>query len=815
MRNPAKLATNPRTRTAPKLKAVLEAEVGGSTSSAAAIFFLPAFPGAGAGEPSSDGADAGAVSGAAPGGESASWSGCNLLWRWRRWWCHGWWWRNLNRRSESRSHNGHADLDHREIVRVAEHGCDVFSGLRSAFHTRPKLRKPFCCWPKPSLELELIKVVKNYMIHKNVLELLLRGELGLAEKLDHGYFSSARVMLTADTMEETPNKMARQRREEEALRSIFWIDENEEIYEKVKLHRVKRSGIKLRALLELAVFVAILCTLVVSLTVDKVYKHLIWGLEVWKWCVFVMVTLSGMFMTNWFMHLALFIIERNYLLRKKVLYFFSMKNVQVFIWFSLVLVAWIFLFEEDNKHSRKTKKFLDLITWTIVSLLVGSILFLMKTFALKVLASKFNVRNFFERIQESVFHQYVLQTLSGPPHVEEAERVGCKPKRGHLSFMSTEDGSVKGKKVLDMGKVSALAMRVLIEAVRASGLSTISSTLDECINRRGKHDKEITNEMEAVAAAYDIFNNVAQPNRNYINEDDLLRFMIKEEVVDLVLPLIEGTETGKITRKAFIEWVVDKLIAGVLTIITFIIWLILLDIASTKFLLVFSSQFVGLAFMIGSTCKNIFESFVFVFVFVFVMHPYDVGDRCVVDGVMLLIEEIHLLTTVFLKIDNEKVFYPNAKSRHGRFYRTLSIAFSTPAAKIATFKKRIGEYLVKNPHHWYPKPMLMVKVIENVNKLKMNLLVQHTINFQNFGEKNLRRTKLFIAIKRVLEELQIDYTLLPQDVHLTTEDILLKKAEFSSLIWAVQAVWSLSYKKLICDGDNETVLPFSTQISQT
>ena len=76
---------------------------------------------------------------------------------------------------------------------------------------------------------------------------------------------------------------------------------------------------------------------------------------------------------------------------------------------------------------------------------------------------------------------------------------------------------------------------------------------------------------------------------------------------------------------------VDKLIAGVLTIITFIIWLILLDIASTKFLLVFSSQFVGLAFMIGSTCKNIFESFVFVFV----MHPYDVGDRCVVEGVMV------------------------------------------------------------------------------------------------------------------------------------------------------------------------------------
>ncbi|ESQ46435.1 hypothetical protein EUTSA_v10000065mg [Eutrema salsugineum] len=581
-------------------------------------------------------------------------------------------------------------------------------------------------------------------------------------------------------------------------------DENEEIYKKVKQNQVKRSRTKPMALLQYAVLMTILCTLVVSLTVDQVNKHHIWGLELWKWCVLVMVTLCGMCFTNWFMHLAVFIIEKNYLLRKKVLYFVHglKKNVQVFIWFSLILVTWIFLFEEDHKHSRKTKKFLDFITWTIVSLLIGSILFMVKTLALKVLASKFNVRNFFERIQESVFHQYVLQTLSGPPLIEEAEKVGQEPSTGHLSFTSTEDGSVRGKKVLDMGKVhkmkqekvSALTMRVLIEAVGGSGLSTISNTLDECHNEK-KTNKEITNEMEAVAAAYDIFNNVAHPNHNYIEEADLLRFMIKEEV-DLVLPLIEGAETGKITRKALTEWVikvytsrkalghslndtktavkqVDKLIIGILTVATFIIWLILLDIATTKFLVVFSSQFVGLAFMIGSTCKNIFESFVFVFV----MHPYDVGDRCVIDGVMLLVEEIHLLTTVFLKIDNEKVFYPNAvliSKPISNYYRSpdmgdfieFSIAFSTPATKIATFKERIAKHLVQNPQHWYPEPMLMVKAIENVNKLKMNLLVQHTINFQNFAEKNVRRTGLFIEMKRILEELKIDYTLLPQDVHL-------------------------------------------------
>ena len=86
----------------------------------------------------------------------------------------------------------------------------------------------------------------------------------------------------------------------------------------------------------------------------------------------------------------------------------------------------------------------------------------------------------------------------------------------------------------------------------------------------------------------------------------------------------------------------DKLISGVLYVVIFIIWLVLLDVLTTKFLVVFSAKLVGLAFIVGSTCKNIFESFIFVFV----MHPYDVGDRCVVDGVAVNnVQVFYLLTT--------------------------------------------------------------------------------------------------------------------------------------------------------------------------
>ena len=68
----------------------------------------------------------------------------------------------------------------------------------------------------------------------------------------------------------------------------------------------------------------------------------------------------------------------------------------------------------------------------------------------------------------------------------------------------------------------------------------------------------------------------------------------------------------------------------------FVVWLLILGIATTKFLLYISSQLVLVAFIFGNTCKTVFEAIVFLFV----MHPYDVGDRCEIEGVQVI---FHLL----------------------------------------------------------------------------------------------------------------------------------------------------------------------------
>ena len=75
----------------------------------------------------------------------------------------------------------------------------------------------------------------------------------------------------------------------------------------------------------------------------------------------------------------------------------------------------------------------------------------------------------------------------------------------------------------------------------------------------------------------------------------------------------------------------DKLVTAVVIVVVMVVWLLLTEIATTKILVLLSSQLVVAAFIFGNTCKTIFEAIVFVFI----MHPFDVGDRCCIDGVQV------------------------------------------------------------------------------------------------------------------------------------------------------------------------------------
>ncbi|KAH7832844.1 hypothetical protein Vadar_000548 [Vaccinium darrowii] len=302
------------------------------------------------------------------------------------------------------------------------------------------------------------------------------------------------------------------------------LEEDEGGIGKEKLHgrKKKTKKINCRALIEWTLFIIIVTNLFCSLTIESLKNHNTWGLENWKWCLMVMVTFSGRLVSGWVISFFVFVIERNFMLRERVLYFVYglRKSFQNCVWLALVLLAWTIMF---NAKVHKKNKMLKKVFQALVAVLVGATIWLIKIILVKTLASSFHVATYFDRMKESVFHHYILDTLSGPPM---DDSVVAQRHNNHLITTSQSlppklrktnmvYSKRFGSKRLDMeklrklstGSASAWNVKRLVNYVRSFGLPTVSTTMDEF----GRAESEITSEWGARTAAKRIFKNVAKP----------------------------------------------------------------------------------------------------------------------------------------------------------------------------------------------------------------------------------------------------------------------------------------------------------------
>lgn len=87
-----------------------------------------------------------------------------------------------------------------------------------------------------------------------------------------------------------------------------------------------------------------------------------------------------------------------------------------------------------------------------------------------------------------------------------------------------------------------------------------------------------------------------------------------------------------------------RMVNIIVRIIILIVWLLILGITTRKFLVLITSQILLVVFMFGNSCRLVFEAIIFLFV----MHPFDVGDRCEIDGVQVSTQgSLHSLLAAF------------------------------------------------------------------------------------------------------------------------------------------------------------------------
>ncbi|KAF3520597.1 hypothetical protein DY000_02059548 [Brassica cretica] len=544
----------------------------------------------------------------------------------------------------------------------------------------------------------------------------------------------------------------------------------------------QKDKLSLWVIMEWIFLILIIAGLICSLVIPFLRGKELWNLALWKWEVMVLVLICGRLVSSWIVRLLVYFVESNFLLRKKVLYFVYgiRKAVQNCLWLGLVLIAWHFLF--DKKVQRETgSHVLKYVNKVLVCLLVAVIIWLIKTLLVKVLASSFHMSTYFDRIHESLFTQYVIETLSGPPrvvHVEE-EMAGAKlsppdpgPKvtigSGRLkksptiigkSQVLSRSGSKKEREDegiridhlqrMNTKNVSAWKMKRLMNVIRKGALSTLDEQIQDTSTHKDDKATQIQSENEAKQAARKIFQNVAMPG--------------SRERRALALTL-NDTKTA-VNR-------LHRIINILISIVIIIIWLLILGIATTKFLLVISSQLLLVVFVFGNSCKNLFEAVIFVFV----NHPFDVGDRCEIDGVQMVVEEMNILTTVFLRFDNQKIVYPNSLLGNkpiANYYRSpdmqeivdFFVHIATPTEKITALKQRILSYVDNKKDLWYPSPRIAFREMCGLNSMKITIWATHKMNHHNMGERFVRRGQLIEEIGKSCRETDIDYRLYPLNIN--------------------------------------------------
>ncbi|CAM0958890.1 unnamed protein product [Alopecurus aequalis] len=565
-------------------------------------------------------------------------------------------------------------------------------------------------------------------------------------------------------------------------------DEDEDVSDDLKLKGGRGKKLDALAILQWVGLVLIAGALACTASIGILARKKVWSVHLWKWELLLLALVCGRLASGWLIQLAVLCMGRNVLLRKRVLYFvYGVRGaVQNALWLGLLLAStWYFLLFHNRNKRMATVLFY--VMKVLFCFIVATLMRLLKTLLLKWLASSFHVSNYFDRIQEALFNQYVADTLSGPPLVEQAYIFS------HRAQGSEQKGISIGRlHRLNRKNVSAWNMKKLMKIIRFGTLTTMDQRIKQATGESATH---IRSEYDSQMAAKKIFHNVAAHESKYIYLADLTRFMGQEEAIK-AMNLFEGAqEYNRVSKRSIKNWMVNafrerKALALTLNdtkiavhklnkmtnvaggIIVLILWLLILGIATTNFLLFLSSPLLVAILVFGDAIKATFEAIIFLFV----MHPFDVGDRCEIEEVQVVVEEMNILTTVFLRYDNLKMYYPNnilATKPIMNFCRSpdmgegidFSIHVATSVEKLALMKERILCYIDNKKEHWYPGAMVVLRDVDDTNKLKVSIWLRHTLNFQDMGMRFVRRELVLQEMIKVLKDLDIEYRMLPLDVN--------------------------------------------------
>ncbi|SNX87399.1 uncharacterized protein MEPE_06109 [Melanopsichium pennsylvanicum] len=306
---------------------------------------------------------------------------------------------------------------------------------------------------------------------------------------------------------------------------------------------------------------------------------------------------------------------------------------------------------------------------------------------------------------------------------------------------------------------------------------------------------QIGSQRSARKLAKVLFTNLSDHKSTLVAEDFVPYFKSEEEARE-AFNLFDADRNGDISKAEMREAVqriyrerralstslkdmssaiskLDGVLMFIGLIIVIFIWLLIFNGDSTVSNIVPLSTFVvGFSFIFGNSAKNIFESMIFIFA----THPYDVGDLVCIDEEWMFVKEFGLLSTTFRTTVNAEVVAPNAmlatqkyiynSRRSGAQWEVtmIQVAFDTSLETLEQLRMKLRAWTKENDREFGGPLDINFNSITQQNAVELVVAFEHKSNWQDWGARWERRTKLMRRIKTACEELEIEYSMPPQPI---------------------------------------------------
>lgn len=202
------------------------------------------------------------------------------------------------------------------------------------------------------------------------------------------------------------------------------------------------------------------------------------------------------------------------------------------------------------------------------------------------------------------------------------------------------------------------------------------------------------------------------------------------------------------------------------------------NVSYEKSLTTFYTLAIGASFIFKESAQNVFDSIIFLLV----THPFDTGDRIVVDDAVMTVRKMSLLSSEFILWDNTQIFISNSLlsqmfitnlRRSGFQWEsvTMQVAFDSPLESLDAVQADLIHWLQTEPERMFePSTAIVPQTIDFQRSITVTIGMTHRDNWQDWGGRWVRRNAFFAAVCYYMKKHGIKYLNSNQPIIYWTED---------------------------------------------